>query len=141
MDQKRWAAEELADTGPRTELIQKVAHKPPPGGEHLSDANYKHIFIRIDELRRHSRRAGEIATIWSVIAAWIMLGILLLLGVRLSQALAWGNFRFPWQMAGGIDGMLIATLLLLALGLLPLARLRSFEHLVDSGTAVASSED
>ncbi len=41
----------------------------------------------------------------------------------------------------GIDGMLIATLLLLALGLLPLARLRSFEHLVDSGAATASSAD
>jgi MFS family permease len=41
----------------------------------------------------------------------------------------------------GIDGMLIATLLLLALGLLPLARLRSFEHLVDRGPAAASSPD
>lgn len=33
----------------------------------------------------------------------------------------------------GIDGMLVATLLLLAVGLLPLARLRSVEHLVDGG--------
>jgi MFS family permease len=33
----------------------------------------------------------------------------------------------------GIDGMLVATLLLLAVALLPLARLRSVEHLVDGG--------
>ncbi len=41
----------------------------------------------------------------------------------------------------GIDGMLVATLLLMALALLPLARLRTFEHLVDTGRPVVASED
>lgn len=40
----------------------------------------------------------------------------------------------------GIDGMLVATLLLLAFALLPLARLRNFEHLVDIGAPVAARE-
>ena len=32
---------------------------------------------------------------------------------------------------GGLDGILVATLLLLAIAILPLSRLRSFEHRIE----------
>ncbi len=47
-----------------------------------------------------------------------------------------GGFAADWR---GVDGMLIATAVLLAIALIPLSRLRGQEHEIDAATASATS--